>query len=287
MMIGRQSRSIAGVGTSMAALLILALSAPAFAQDQPAPRSIQVEISAAEGAGRTTGLDGMAVLTETEGGTGVQVLVPDAPEGTVATIQAGTCAAVGPDLVGLLGQLGTGGQAQATVPLPISTLADGRHVVALHPGLTLTTTLACGAIPAVVATDGQPPVGGECAGVPEWVARTQERLDRLEVLRKAQDAVSVDIAKYIDTLASNMGEVQAMVDQMRVEDVPAAAATVHQQMIATLQLAVDAAQLFLDALVGGGDVADYQEAIAKSTQVSEDMIKVRASVAGLKAKCPG
>jgi hypothetical protein len=271
----------------VAALLIMTMPTAALAQEEPAAPSVQVTISAAGATGTTTDLSGMAVLTATEGGTGVQVLVPDAPEGTVATIQPGTCAAIGPDLVGLLGQLGTGGQAQATVPLPISTLADGTHVIALHPGLALATTLACGAIPAVAPDDAPPAAGGDCAGVPDWVARTQERLDRLEVLRKAQDAVYVDFSAYVETLAANMGEVQAMVEQMRVEEVPPGAATVHQQMVTTLQLAVDATQLFLDALIGGGDVADYQDAITKSTQVSEDMITVRAAVAGLKAKCPG
>lgn len=282
-MIGRPSRSIVGVGVMIAALLSTALPVGVAAQEEPTSQSVQIEVAATT----ATGPSGLAVLTATEGGTGVQVMVPGAPESTVATIQPGTCASIGTELVGLLGQLGAGGQAQATVPLPISTLADGKHVIALHPGIDLGTTIACGVIPALALGVEEPTLAGDCTGVPAWVTLATQRLDRGAEMSKAADAVDLDLNLYLNALASNIGEGQAMIEMMRVEQVPAAATEVHQQMLAALQLAVDSAQLFLDALMSGSDVSAYQEAMTKAKQAQEDLIKVRSAVAGLKAKCPG
>jgi hypothetical protein len=281
-MIGRRCVVVASVGALVAALV--GITTPGALAQEAATESVQVQVVALT----PTGPSGLAVLTATEDGTGVQVLVPEAPEDTVATIHPGTCAAIGPDPVGLLGLLGGGGQAQATVPLPISTLADGKHVIALHPGLDFETSIACGAIPLLPGAEVD--VTGTtdaCVGVPEWVASATGRLDRLGEMVKAQDAAALDLRLYLSTIASNIGELRAMADAMRVEDVPAAAATVHQRMLAALELAAEGGQLFLDALVGGGDVSAYQEALTKSQEASKELLAIRTEVGTLKATCPG
>jgi hypothetical protein len=95
---------------------------------------------------------GLAVLSPRDGDTAANVLAVGAPAGAVAVIHAGTCAAIDPTPVGLLGDVGTTGQLAATVPVAYASIVDGAHVVAFHPGLDLATTLACGVIPVAAAS---------------------------------------------------------------------------------------------------------------------------------------
>jgi hypothetical protein len=97
---------------------------------------------------------GLAVLTARDADTAANVLAVGAPAGAIAVIHGGTCAAIDPAPVGLLGDVGTTGQLAVTVPLAFASIADGTHVVVLHPGLDLGTTLACGAIPAIATGSG-------------------------------------------------------------------------------------------------------------------------------------
>ena len=97
------------------------------------------------------GLAGLAVLTPRDGGTAANVLAVGAPAGTTAVIHGGTCAAIDPAPVGLLGDVGAAGQLSTVVPVPYSMVVDGQHVVVFHPGLDLVTALGCGQIPLVSA----------------------------------------------------------------------------------------------------------------------------------------
>lgn len=95
------------------------------------------------------GVKGVALLGPGEdGGTAVQVLVTEAPQGTVAVIHPGTCDAIDPGLVALLGDIGTGPSLQVTIPVEFGTLTDGAHALAVHEDIGFTATLACGTIPA-------------------------------------------------------------------------------------------------------------------------------------------
>lgn len=104
----------------------------------------------------TSTVTGLAVLTPRDGDTAANVLGVGAPAGAMAVIHAGSCTAIDPTPTGLLGDVGTTGQLAATVPVPFSTIADGGHVLVIHPGLDLATALACGAIPLAAATDSTP-----------------------------------------------------------------------------------------------------------------------------------
>jgi hypothetical protein len=92
---------------------------------------------------------GLAVLTPRDADTAANVVAIGAPAGAMAVVHAGTCESIDPTPTGLLGDVGTTGQLATTVPLGFGAIADGAHVIAIHPGLELTTTLACGDIPLV------------------------------------------------------------------------------------------------------------------------------------------
>ena len=134
---------VAGMATLLWAATGTGFAAVAQAADAAAGETIQVQIEPAD----PSGPSGLAIMAAVEGGTAVQVLVPGAPEGTTAVIHPGSCDAVDPTLVGLVGEIEGSAQVQATVPVSLGELADGGHVIALHPGLDLATTIACGAIP--------------------------------------------------------------------------------------------------------------------------------------------
>ncbi len=106
-----------------------------------------------------TGLSGLAILTSDDAGTAANVLAVGAPAGTTAVVHAGTCAAIDPAPVGLLGDVSAAGQLSVVIPVPFSMVADGNHVVAFHPGLDLASTLGCGAVP-LAATTATPGPGG-------------------------------------------------------------------------------------------------------------------------------
>lgn len=260
---------------------------PALAQEPVVPAQqapIQVPITPTKPAGP----EGLAILSASTTGTGVQVLAPGAPATTTAVIQTGTCAAVGTAPVGLVGQLGATGGAQADLPLPLSQLTDGAHVVALHAGMDFTTVLACGAIPAVAAPvpplpEPDPVVKGECAGVTEWVTTITQRLDQVKAL---QDGLStaIDTDGYLTKVATNIGEVQAILLALRSEAVPAAATTTNELLISALEAGVEAGSELIEAFTTT-DPALYQQAIAKGQAANQLELKVRTAVAELAARC--
>jgi hypothetical protein len=142
--------AVAGV---LASLLSLGFEAAQASDPAPVTR---VTIDAVG----SSGVSGLAILSATDAGTAVQVLAVGAPPDATAIIHAGSCAAIDPAPVGLLGNVGGTGVVQATLPLALTSLADGGHVIALHPGLDLASVLSCGVIPAtteVTPTQGSSP----------------------------------------------------------------------------------------------------------------------------------
>ena len=140
--------------------VILAASAslsPALAQSGTDLPGVTLTIDALG----ATGIAGLAVLMPRDSGTAANVLAVGAPAGTTAVIHAGTCAAIDPTPVGLLGDLGAAGQISTVVPVTYATIADGRHVVVFHPGLDLATALGCGQIPVVTGAATTSPPGSE------------------------------------------------------------------------------------------------------------------------------
>ena len=256
----------------------------AAAADAPAGVPIQVSLVPTD----PTGPTGLAVLSGADTGTSVQVLVPGVTAGTTAIIHPGSCAAVGVELVGLIGELAASGQGQALIPVPLATLADGSHVIALHPGLDFATILACGLIPASGLVPGpvpatpEPVVDATCAGVPEWITATKARLDRLTELDKE---LAKQSANYLPTLANHVGQIGAMISQMQAEIVPPASAAAHEQFIRALQEGVQAGKGVIESF-STADLALYQDALAKAKASADEIIKVRTAVGELEARCP-
>lgn len=154
-------RSLRVVATLIACAL--AGSSPVVGQ-APVPTVAQVVI---EPVG-ADGVRGMALLSPmATGGTSVQLLVVGAPTDTFAVIHGGTCDAIDPTPVALLGDVST--TTQLTAATPFQTLADGGHVLALHAGLDLTRAVGCGAIPATSVTPvgTEAPVAGEGFTAPD------------------------------------------------------------------------------------------------------------------------
>jgi hypothetical protein len=298
MHIARVVRSVAGAAVLVASLVAPMTAGAATAAEAPFV-PLQVPLSAIE----PSGPSGLAILAAAESATTVQVFVQDAPDGAIATIHPGTCAELGSDIVGLVGELGASGQAQATVPLPLSSLADGGHAVALHPGLDFTTTLACGAIPLVAALppapeplpepdpEPEPPPGPpepvvdpECEGVPEWLAATRAWLDELTAGESELRRLTADPAGYAAALGEQIGRVNVMIAEMRQAPVPAAAAAPHQQLVGAVESGIVAARQLIDSYATG-DPTLYQQAVRTATAANAEVAQVRITVGELEARC--
>lgn len=146
--VSRWSRRIVAGLMSMA-LAVGGVSTHVAAQEAPTTAVVPI---AAVG---TDGLAGLALLMPAPGGgTNVQIVVSDAPSGTFAVVHGGTCAAIDPAPVALLGDVST--TSQVAIANAIDTLADGAHVLALHAGLDLASALGCGAIPRVAGSAPAP-----------------------------------------------------------------------------------------------------------------------------------
>lgn|GEM_PF-3173459 len=279
-------RGLLSIATGSLLLTVIGL-APVLAQEPVVPAQqapIQVPITPTKPAGP----QGLAILSASTAGTGVQVLAPGAPATTTAVIQTGTCAAVGTAPVGLVGQLGATGSAQADLPIPLGQLTDGAHVVALHAGMDFTVVLACGSIPAVAAPvpplpEPDPAVKAECLGVADWVTAISQRLDQVKAL---QDGLSTtaDSSAYLTKLATNIGEVQAIVLALRSEAVPAAATTTNELFVSALEAGVEAASELIQAFTTT-DPTLYQQAITKAQTAEQELLKVRTAIAELGARC--
>lgn len=102
-----------------------------------------------------SGVSALAVLGPVPEGTAVQLMATEAPTGTVAVVHAGTCDAVDPAAVGLIGDA-SAGLLQVHVPVPFDGLLGTPHVIALHPGLDMSVVLGCGEIPTGAVPSGGP-----------------------------------------------------------------------------------------------------------------------------------
>ena len=205
-----------------------------LAADEPTTQSVQVPIAAPTAAGPS----GIAILTAGGAATTVEVLVPDAPEGATAIIHPGTCIAIGAEVAGLVGQLSANGQALGMVAATLAQLADGAHVVALHPGMDFATTLACGLIPAMAIVPD--PINGNttsCIGVPEWVAVVEADL---AAIKKRDDdlALIFDPDELVTAYASNIGQAQAVVDRMKQQSVPDIAVETRDEIVSAIEFGI-------------------------------------------------
>jgi hypothetical protein len=149
-------------------------------------------------------------------------------------------------------------------------VADGVHVIVLHPGLDLATTLGCGTIPtasvlAPVAATASPytaspvPVAmpsaviaaspqaeSACIGVIEWAEATNARLDELDAL--ADDANEVagrfDLPAYVAAIEAFAVAVQAASAAQASQAVPDPAAAANGQVLVAYGRLLESASLF-------------------------------------------
>lgn len=286
-----QAMGLLATAMVVVALSGLSLVQPARAADSP----IQVPIAASV-AGGPTGL--VTLLPTADGGTTVQVVAQGAPDGASVAIHPGTCEAVGADLTGLVGNLSAAGQVASTIPVGIATLADGAHVIAIHPGLDVTRALACGAVPATAIDNVVPPLGGEgggqenpaqpgCDAVRAWITATTTRLDQLQKLQDDANRAGggTDVQAYLSVVATNMGVLRSMVLELRAQALPPEAASLQEQLINALTTAFDSGDLLLRAFTDGDPTA-YQDALAKGKAANDLVLKVRTGIGELGVKCP-
>jgi hypothetical protein len=242
------------------------------------------------------------VLTPRDADTAANVLTVGAPAGAIAVIHAGTCAAIDPTPVGLLGDVGTTGQLAATVPVAFASVADGRHVLAIHPGLDLTTALACGAIPrtdapissappaASVAPTSAPtpsprPTDDACAGVETWVTQTLARFDAVK--RMADDlntTLNAGMAAYAQALADHALEAQRLQIEQQQGPVPATAADAQAAVIAMLQKVAEAYDLMAQAYTSG-NTGVLQQGLAAASEAQGLAATARSAVRGVATPC--
>jgi hypothetical protein len=271
----------------LGALLFLGALPASAAEPEQAPGA---PISVAIAATSADGPSGVGLLATTEAGTGVQVLVTGAAPGTNVAIHGQACSAIdGTALVGLVGAVASAGQVQSTIPNALSTLTDGTHVIALHPGLDFGDVVACGVIPLVTGPNQvpQPPVDDTCTGVPAWVDTARARLTRIQELETlANNAQLQGIPAYVAQLSTNIGEARAMANMARGETAPPGAAAEHAAFIDMLEsLAIAASDLQFS--MGGQDPVAVQRALASLSAATQKLIQVRTSVTELDVRCPG
>lgn len=246
------------------------------------------------------GISGVALLSTAAAGTAVQLLAVGAPADTTAIVHVGACDAIDPTLVALLGDVSATGQIQTTIPVPFDALTDGRHVIVFHPGLDLSTAVACGRIPATdgVADSGPPPVDQPpiqdpaapdpgCLGVADWVAATEARLDRVSELLDEADGIAarMDVAATAAALASLEGELQAMVARQSQEPVPPVAGDVNQDAISAYEALAGATRRTYEALTFSTDPASSARAAAAYEEAAELMGEVGRDLGRLRGEC--
>jgi hypothetical protein len=288
---GRRLRaSLAATG----ALLVAVGAGTGIATAQEAPAPVLVTITPVDVDGPT----GQAFLSPTPTlGSSIFVYIPGAPAGATVALHAGTCAAIDPAALAQVATDPATGQGASVVPIPMATLTDGSHVIAVHPALDQTTAIACGAIPAGDAVDPAPapqpqpqpePVpDAACAAVRAWVDSAKAHLDTIARLEKdANDAAGRgDIQGYLTVVASNMGVVGQMIADLRAQAAPPEAAAAHEQLITALETALESAQLVLDSFQTG-DIETYRRAFERGNEASALVLKVRAAIGALEVQCP-
>jgi hypothetical protein len=255
----------------------------------------------------TSIVTGLAVLTPRDADTAANVLTVGAPAGAIAVIHAGSCAAIDPLPVGLLGDVGTTGQLASIVPVSFATIADGSHVLAIHPGLDLTTALACGAIPltnvtlpsapaATMAPTVAPTVApttpptpeptlDACAGIEPWVTATLARFDAVK--RMSDDltvTMNAGIAAYAQALAANAVAVQQLQIDQQGTEVPASAADAQAAVIKMLQKLAEAYDLMAQAYTSG-NTAVLQQGLSAAAEAQGLATAARTAIRTVATPC--
>jgi hypothetical protein len=293
--------------------LVLGILAPTFAVAQsPAPPSGATLTIEPVGASAVTGL---AVLTPRDADTTANVLTVGAPAGAIAVIHAGTCEAIDPLPVGLLGDVGTTGQLAATVPVSFATIANGSHVLVVHPGLDLATAIACGAIPRIDAPAAtMPPTAAPtmipttpptaaptmipttpptaaptpdtaCAGVDTWVAATLARFDSLKQMSDdLTTTMNAGIAAYAQALAANAVAVQQLQIDQGAAEVPASAADAQAAVIRMLQKLAEAYDLMAQAYTSG-NTGVLQQGLSAASEAQGLGTAARTAIRGVATPC--
>jgi hypothetical protein len=279
----------------------------ASAQGDQAPAGVTLTLEPV-GDGTVTGL---AVLTPRDADTAANVLAVGAPAGTIAVIHAGTCAAVDPAPVGLLGDVGTTGQLGSTIPVSFGIVADGMHVLALHAGLDLTTAIACGAIPraAFVAPSGaltsavpsmpvrtvaptvpptvppSPSPDTACAGVDAWVTGTLARFDAVKAMGDdLASAMNAGMADYAQALADTSVAIQRLQIEQQQAAVPATAADAQEGVIKMLQKLVEAYDLMSQAYTTG-NTAVLQQGLGAASEAQGLATSARTAIREVALPC--
>lgn len=282
--------------------LVFGALVPGLAMAQsPGPAAAGATL-ALEPVGATT-VTGLAVLTPRDADTAANVLTVGAPAGAIAVIHAGTCAAIDPLPVGLLGDVGTTGQLAATVPVSFATIADGAHVLAIHPGLDLATAFACGAIPRIddplgsaappaaattaptVPPTAAPTTDTACAGVDAWVSATLSRFDAVK--RMADDLTTVQnagMAAYAQALAANAVAVQQLQIDQQGAAVPASAADAQAAVIRMLQKLAEAYDLMAQAYTSG-NTAVLQQGLSAASEAQGLATAARTAMREVATPC--
>lgn len=303
----RRRSSWLGLGLAVALLGTSVAAVPAIAAEAPA--SISVELAPLG----PDGLSGLALLAPAEGGSSVQLLVVGAPAGTTAVVHAGDCAAIDPAPVGLLGDVASG-QLQTVLPLAIEALADGRHVIVLHPGLDLAVALGCGAIPAAdlgsapasavplpapsaaVATETDfsaaptsAAVDPNCEGVATWADATDARLDALQDLADEADRLAAlfDLPGYVGAIETYARAVHAAAADQLSQPVPAIAQEANDRALAAYATMFDAASLFLHYYTAEMTPDVYGRATSTYDQARRMVDELRRDTGRLTATCEG
>ena len=284
------------------AALVAGVLAPTLAMAQsPAPAAGAT--LALEPVGTST-VTGLAVLTSRDADTAANVLTVGAPAGAIAVIHRGTCTAIDPIPVGLLGDVGTTGQLAATVPVSFATIADGGHVLVVHPGLDLAAALACGAIPLtdVPIASATPTAAGPtveptlvptaaptadtaCAGVDTWVSATLARFDA--VRQMADDlttTMNAGMAAYAQALAENVVAVQRLQIDQQAGAVPASAGDAQSAVIRMLQKLAEAYDLMAQAYTSG-NTAVLQQGLSAASEAQGLATAARTAIRSIATPC--
>jgi hypothetical protein len=223
--------------------------------------------------------------------------------------------------VGLLGEL-RDGQLGATLPLALEALADGGHVVALHPGLDLAVALGCGAIPAATAAASPAPLPSAapaplpsaapaatplattpvlapspspatmdpaCVGVAEWAAATEARLDAIQQLSDEADRLAgmYLLPEYVAAIADFASGVQIAAADQASQAVPEAAGEADDQALRTYAALADAASLFLQYYTVEMSYELYGRATSTYDQAKRMVNDLRRETGRLASACEG
>jgi hypothetical protein len=193
----------------IAALVTCLVAAPGAAQ------TVQVEVAAVG----SSGVSALAILGPAPSGTAVQILAVGAAPGTIAIVHAGTCDAIDPIAVGLIGDVGATGSLQTTIPVGFDLITGSAHVIVLYEALDLSKVLACGPIP--VLGEGSPSPGASPApSAGPSAAPDLATLFPTDVGGEALVVRSVPAAEFSGPFASiegGPGAIQAVVDLLTAQ----------------------------------------------------------------------